>query len=380
MAETTNDLALPPTLDELAIGRDNNFNLIRIVAACWVLVSHAYPIALGNGAVEPLDSILQMSLGTLGVLTFFVISGFFISQSFDRRRGELDFWIARCLRIFPALVFVLLLTVFALGPFFTTARLHSYFSEWATVTYIPRNLSLKWLQYDLPGVFASNPYPATINGSLWTLFYEAACYFMVALIGMIGLAKQRRFVIFLGAYAALYIGFKVLTPLHSILLQYATVANFHELTLPFVIGMAFYQYKATLRIHMLLSIILLLLFAISTHNSSWFREVFVCFWCYVVFCFGYVPSKNLRSYNRVGDYSYGTYIFAFPCEQAVVAIWPGISPVGLIFIALPVTLLFAVTSWHLLESKALSYRKLLAARIIGEHNGRKFSNKEIKRG
>lgn len=100
VAETTNDLALPPTLDELAIGRDNNFNLIRIVAACWVLVSHAYPIALGNGAVEPLDSILQMSLGTLGVLTFFVISGFFISQSFDRRRGELDFWIARCLRSF----------------------------------------------------------------------------------------------------------------------------------------------------------------------------------------------------------------------------------------------------------------------------------------
>ena len=34
-------------LGDVARGRDNNFNLIRFVAATAVLVSHAWPIALG---------------------------------------------------------------------------------------------------------------------------------------------------------------------------------------------------------------------------------------------------------------------------------------------------------------------------------------------
>ena len=90
-------------LNDLAAGRDNNFNLLRMIAASAVLVSHAYPIAIGEGVIEPLSSLLQMSLGTLAVLTFFAISGFFISQSFDRRHGLIDFWVARILRIYPIL-------------------------------------------------------------------------------------------------------------------------------------------------------------------------------------------------------------------------------------------------------------------------------------
>ena len=77
-------------LNDLAIGRANNFNLIRMIAATAVLVSHAYPISLGVGALEPLSLILHFSLGTLAVLTFFAISGFFISQSFDRKNGLVE--------------------------------------------------------------------------------------------------------------------------------------------------------------------------------------------------------------------------------------------------------------------------------------------------
>ena len=99
-------------IGDISNGRDNNFNLLRMIAAGAVLVSHAYPIALGNGAVEPLSSLLQMSLGTLAVLSFFAISGFFISQSFDRRNGLVDFAVARILRVYPGLVVVLFLTVF----------------------------------------------------------------------------------------------------------------------------------------------------------------------------------------------------------------------------------------------------------------------------
>jgi len=38
-------------LTDVANGRDNNFNLLRMIAASAVLVSHAYPLAIGNGAI-----------------------------------------------------------------------------------------------------------------------------------------------------------------------------------------------------------------------------------------------------------------------------------------------------------------------------------------
>lgn len=41
------------TLGEVAVGRDNNFNLIRMVAATGVLVSHAFPITYGSSTPSP---------------------------------------------------------------------------------------------------------------------------------------------------------------------------------------------------------------------------------------------------------------------------------------------------------------------------------------
>jgi hypothetical protein len=58
-------------LYERAIDRNNNFNFLRMIAASAVLVSHAYPISLGQGAVEPLEATIKLNLGTLAVLTFF---------------------------------------------------------------------------------------------------------------------------------------------------------------------------------------------------------------------------------------------------------------------------------------------------------------------
>lgn len=87
--------------------RQNNFNLLRIIAALAVLVSHAYPIALGPGTPEPLAGVLGINLGEVAVLMFFAISGYFISRSFHNKRSILEFVVARILRIYPALLAVL---------------------------------------------------------------------------------------------------------------------------------------------------------------------------------------------------------------------------------------------------------------------------------
>src|SRR6056297_3224354 len=92
-----------------AIGRNNHFNLLRMLAAIGVLVSHAYPISLGAGVEEPLERFLDgMSLGGVSVLIFFSISGFFITKSFFFTVSWKRFLAARALRLFPALFVVLI--------------------------------------------------------------------------------------------------------------------------------------------------------------------------------------------------------------------------------------------------------------------------------
>ena len=138
-------------LKDVCEGRDNNLNLIRMIAAVGVLVSHAWPLSLGPGTPEPLSAAVGQSLGSLSVLVFFVISGFLIPRSFERQPTLASWLRARCLRLAPALAVVLLLTVLVLGPLVTTLPLADYARRPETLTYVPRNLSLALGQSGLPG-------------------------------------------------------------------------------------------------------------------------------------------------------------------------------------------------------------------------------------
>jgi peptidoglycan/LPS O-acetylase OafA/YrhL len=340
-----------------AADRDNNFNLLRIFAASAVLVSHAYPISTGPGTPEPLDRVLGMSLGTLAVLSFFAISGYFISQSFHNRRSVVEFAIARALRIYPGLLTVLLLTVFVLGPVFTKGGLLSYFSDRETLLYVPRNLLLWRLQYELPGVFSDNAYPAAINGSLWTLVYEVGCYAMVVVVGMFGLALNRgRFVGFLLAYAVCYIAaFPLLRSNYDHL---AILRNIHLLSLPFVIGMSLFQFRLQVPLQFPTLVALGAASAVS-FGSPWFQELFVLSWSYGIFYLGFLRYEPLRAYNRLGDYSYGTYIYAFPVEQVIAALYKECTPLFMMTLSLPLTLLLAILSWHCVEKRALAQRSIV---------------------
>jgi peptidoglycan/LPS O-acetylase OafA/YrhL len=233
-----------------------------------------------------------------------------------------------------------------------------YFLDSATLTYLPSNLSLKFLQYGLPGVFEHNPYPFAINGSLWTLFYEVSCYGLVAIVGLLGLAARRLyFIVFLVSYTIGYLLLKSIG--HELLQRHGMLLIFHQLTLPFVIGMAFYHFRDVLRFRFL-GCCLSIVATIASLHGPWFREIFILSLCYNLFAFGFLSFQPLKLYNRAGDYSYGMYIYAFPVEQAAIALWPGISAFQLIGVSFPTTLLFSILSWHMLEKPILAMRPLVS--------------------
>jgi peptidoglycan/LPS O-acetylase OafA/YrhL len=335
----------------MAIDRNNNLILLRAVAAAAVLFSHAFPISLGMHATEPLESTLRFSLGTLAVITFFTISGFFVSQSFDRRKSFVEFMSARLLRIYPGLLVALLVTTLIIGPMLTTLPLISYLADRDILLYVARNLTLKWLQYDLPGVFTDNPYPAVINGSLWSLFYEVLCYGIVIAIGISGVAgRYCRFAAFLCVYLAVHVGYNLIDIHNRVVLE-----NIHELALPFIAGMALYQFRRYVPLNMIL-VVASAGASLLAYRTSWFHDFFILSWSYFIFYLGYLRNRTLLLYNCLGDYSYGIYIYAFPCEQIIAALWKGVSPFEIIAVSLPATIGCAVLSWHLLEKPALAHR------------------------
>ena len=84
--------------------KNNAFDLLRIILATFVLISHSLLIG-GYRSIDPLAffSKSQTNLAELGVMGFFALSGYLITSSFERTNSVLKFASHRLLRILPGL-------------------------------------------------------------------------------------------------------------------------------------------------------------------------------------------------------------------------------------------------------------------------------------
>ncbi|MBO0335238.1 acyltransferase [Sneathiella sp. CAU 1612] len=334
----------PVYLSDVDKGRDNNLNLLRVLAAAGVLVSHAWPISTGNITQQPLADILHgIDLGIICVSIFFAISGYLITQSYDRDPNLKRFWLSRIMRIFPGLLVVLLITALVLGPIITGADVTAVLL--AAPEYILRNFTLFSLEQNLPGVFKGNPVGGSINIPLWTLSHELLCYFFVTLLGVAGLLKTPRLMFF--AWLAFVVAY-ALTLYYEPIPRLVALA---KLAFPFMVGVLFFVWRERVRLSWVIGASLIVLTGLL-YDSIIFREVFMLSLTYIVFLLAFLPKGRIRQYNRLGDYSYGIYIYAFPTQQLVA--YSGVTnPFLNIICAFPLALFCAVLSWTAIEKPSL---------------------------
>ena len=152
--------------------KQNNFNILRLIFASTVIISHSYPL---TNNIEIFSKITnnQIDLGSISVEIFFIISGYLIFTSLHCSKSIISYLWKRILRLFPALVIMLLITILIL-PFITNSN--NIFLQKDYYSYLYNNLTLYRVQYSVKGIFENNPYPKAINGSLWTLRYEFTMY------------------------------------------------------------------------------------------------------------------------------------------------------------------------------------------------------------
>lgn len=334
-----------PRLSQLDM-RDNAFDTIRLIAATAVILSHAFPL---TGIAEPLEVLTggQASIGHLAVCIFFLISGYLVPASLDR--GTIGrFASKRAYRILPGLVVAVLICAFVLGPLVTTVALSNYFTDPLTLNFLG-NIAFLPVGYSLPGVFMQNPMDA-VNGSLWSLRYEVACYILVPFIFACGRWRTN----------AVIAGWLVSFALAALVLEIWQVpGGFHidrlsELFRFFGAGMLFYLLADRIPMRKDWAVIAVLV-CVPAVFTPVFVEVIAVAGSYAVMYFAYHAPRAFKNVTARGDISYGVYVYAFPIQQLLISVsiaWAGtIGPAWLVnfLLALPLTVMAGVLSWVAVE-------------------------------
>ena len=337
------------------------FDTLRIGLAFSVIGWHSFHIVAGEP--HPLADLHFFWFPGYAILSmFFALSGFLITASATRLSLG-NFILNRGLRIVPALLVEVVLSAIVLGAIFTTLPLSEYFRSdgfWRYFGNVAGFVSLT-----LPGVFETNP-DHSVNTSLWTIPFEIGCYVLMAGLILGKCLQRRRLVLMLCAAfgviaVAIYLADPASAPASGLDPRRIFVGSGSRLFISFLLGIAIYLYRFDIeysRRAALACVLFCLLAAAVGPLPGALLNVFVTpALVYLTAYLGVSDLPRLPFFHR-GDYSYGVYLYGYPLQQTIVALWPSHASVAGVFaLAALATTAFAMFSWHVIELPILRLRR-----------------------
>lgn len=320
--------------------RSNNLNLVKFIAALFVIISHAYPLCKGAEYNDILSDLSRNSIafGSLAVAIFFMSSGFFVTKSLLKSKDSKKYLHNRFIRIFPPLWFTLLVCILVCGLFFSTYSLGKYF------------LSIDFLKYclnfilipihNLPGVFMNNIYPGVVNGPLWTLPIEFVCYLVLLLAYKLNLVNKKSYK---------YVALLVIVAFVGINLIPLSIKGYIQPCFLFFWGSFYWIYRDKITMnntYFLISLVAFVLLIVLGygHVASFLFVPYLTL--YIAFC---LPQCNNRLAS-LGNLSYDIYLCGWPIQQMIISLFGGSMLVGMnILISIPLSILVGYITYSLVE-------------------------------
>jgi peptidoglycan/LPS O-acetylase OafA/YrhL len=334
--------------------RHNNFNLLRFVFAMLVVIAHAPQITDGNRDREPLFRLTQsMDLGQVAVDFFFILSGFLIVQSWKNAPDAAFFLEKRVRRIFPGFLVASLFCAVVVGPLLAPG-VGRYFANFNVPDFLVAAFTLQ--KPVTPPLFTGSHHQ--LNGSMWTIAPEFACYLSVIALGLIGAVKNRHCwgaiaIIVIAAYIAQRFGIALSMP--DFMLRLGAC---------FAIGGCYFLYADKIRLNGKIAAAAGLLLAGCMF--SWrLSEIAVVFaGSYILFYLGQKKSPRTLAFNSLPDVSYGVYLYSFPIQTLIAWHFTAISPWVLLPISAALSIVAGTVSWYLIEKPLLRLGRPKAERAI----------------
>jgi peptidoglycan/LPS O-acetylase OafA/YrhL len=340
---------------------DNSFDTLRLFFAVLVIFSHSFALGRGSDDTEPLFVLThgQITFGNVSVWAFFAISGFLIAQSWTRSPKPLKFLKRRVARIYPGFIVAALLTALLVVPFAADPATRRPI---ALGSFLFQTLRLQ--VFDVPPVFVHNAWPNALNGSLWSVPFEFWCYIGILLLGVTGMLRRRWLVAALFVAAIvwhLYLSITGWVPGGKILGVIFGFPLFWAIVLPFFLaGSLFHLFggAAMLRKPLMFAALAILIASIFIPHAL-IVTLPIC-GAYLVLGLAYLPLLRPLNLGRYGDFSYGTYLYAFPIQQLIVKYGGGtMAPLKLFLLAAPLSVGVGALSWFLVERHFMAREPVL---------------------
>jgi peptidoglycan/LPS O-acetylase OafA/YrhL len=336
----------------------DNFTILRLALAVAVVVSHAASVSTGRHTDEPLHALTGYTLGEHGVNGFFAVSGFLVAMSWDRRGGVLPFALARLLRVFPGLIVATLVTALVIGGAMTTMALWAYLTSSGTWRMIWQTILTFRSATTLPGVFEGNPMRWPIS-TVWTLRHELICYAGLLAYGALG--GFRRPALALAGAAAAALALIVLAAMGPIPKAQETSLR---LPLIFACGALAWLYRDRIPVSVGVVAAVLILVPLAAYAAPpLYKPALFIGSAYVFLWIAIAPGLSHPRLEPPGDISYGVYLYGWPVQQTLQALFPAVSSWTMLPAALALTAALATLSWLLVEKPALALKaRFMAAR------------------
>ena len=316
-------------LSELLNIKSTNVNLLKFICAILVIVGHANPIT-GTG-VDILTQYTggECSFGGLAVGVFFFLSGLYVTKSLSKTANLKKYIFKRAERIFPQLIVVILLSAFVLGPILTNLSLGTYFASSGTYLYLLNSLLVPI--HNLPGVFEGLPYQ-TVNGPLWTLPVEFACYLMLLAISLVlvlitrykehknlsGIVDSKAFRVLLWVgVIAVFLGFIAV----FYVLKNEFLVSVVRPVVIFIEGALFYQYRDKIKVNWSVGLVMALILVLSG-LAGLFSIGMILFLPYITISLT-LGIPQIKVDWTIFKISYEMYLVGWPIQQILMNAFNG---------------------------------------------------------
>jgi len=343
-----------PLEEYLTSPGQNNFQLVRLLAASMVVETHSHILFYDDSRIAYLNQPFHLSF--LGLPAFFFLSGLLVTQSFFKSSSSKNFLWKRFLRIYPAAWFCLLTTAFIMGPAVTTLPLKDYFSS-PQLYRLLVSLSLFHTNLYLPGVFTHSVLgTSSTNASLWTISLELKLYLALTFAGpvikKIPAAKHLLLPVIVSAVA--FYGWKN-PSIPSAVKPWCTYG------VQFLSGVACYLYRDKIIIRPFLILLLPFLFFLSFRLHIYFYTAYLLIPATVILS-GTFAVTQLHRITPAPDLSYGIYIFAFPIQQLIANYILPSGPIQFFLLSMAAIIPVAIISWYGIEKRALGLKNRVSRR------------------
>ncbi|MFM6969401.1 MAG: acyltransferase family protein [Sediminibacterium sp.] len=333
----------------------NNFDLLRILFAWFVIISHSY-VLNGLGATDPLFEATNQTFlfSFIGVKGFFIISGYLIFKSMMVSKSIPEYLIKRTLRIFPALAVVLLVTLVAVF-FIYPAGITPFLYNKEVYAYFIGNLILFKPHFFITGVFSNLMSPA-INGSLWTIEYEFFFYILILVFFFVR-SNKKLLTFLLGLSVAAFLVVRLFFYNWTVQTHFfIPLESMFDLGPYFLMGSLLScfdldQFPAKNTIAVLLLTALL----VGTYMHVGHTVVYFTLPYLVIYLGKKTSGLAAWAHQKLGDPSYGIYLYAFPLQQFIIYLYKP-STLNLFVISTIGAFAFGYLSWILIEKKALALK------------------------